>query len=361
MSASRPGLLALARVLLVRVVVPLYVLAGAISKLLFATGSDLPPFMQELMLRAAYGEGPGLLRAVDSLDLLHLIIAVELLAVGAMFFLRRFAFLAALLILGVFLAVLAADVAFAARTVGFADALVEGSCGCFGPGANVPPITMILIDGVLFLGVLVLGPPARATTRDDDRDDLAPDPAQTPARSPVATLPHVVFLLWIAVGLALAFNSPLRPPVTDQGERVELREGEWRPNDWVGLRFEETPLAGYVTVDPLMLGGGTQHWILYRRSCPVCHNLFETEYAAALPEGVDAVVAVHVPPPPDAPAVGESEEVDCPDCHFEELPPGVDWIIPTPFTVVVEEGEVTRVINHLLEGQPKIQRRGDRD
>lgn len=312
---------ATASTVFLRFLLPAYILLGAVTKLLYAKPADLPQWIQSWLLSSTT------ITTDIRPMLISAIITVELLAILVMVFLPRFAKAAGIFILTAFSFVLIAEVVHLTNRYPLMEALFDGSCGCFGTAVGIPPGVMLIIDVVLLIAV------------------VAASRAQI-ARIRIGTGSLIAFIALGLVSAALAFQAPListnRPPTQE-----ELGDNVLRPQLWIGKQFSETPLARIVDIDPTMLGGGRQQWIFYRKSCSVCHGLFEREYADAdLPNGLTAVVAIEVPHPPGAPPIAE-EEIACPTCEFVQLDPTIDWLVTTPGTVIIEDG----VIVEFIDGQ----------
>ncbi len=304
-------------VILLRVLLPLYILAGVLMKLLFARPSELPQWIQSRLLESS-------LTTDVRPTLLAFIILVELVAVLVMVLLPRFARMVGAVILAAFLFVLISEVTYLANRYPLMQALFDGSCGCFGEAVAIAPGVMLIIDGVLLILLMLTSRRALPTT------DIE--------KSRVVAL--VTLSLLSAV---LAFQAPL---LSGRLSQDVLADNVLRPHYWIGKPFSETPLARIVDIDPTMLGGGKQHWVFYRKSCSVCHGLFEDDYSGLeLPEGLTAVVAIHVPHPPGAPPPSSEEEIECPTCEFVELDPNVDWLVSTPGTVIIEDGIIVEYID----------------
>lgn len=302
---------------LFRIVVPLWVLVGAMYKLLFAQPSELPSWIVHWLQRQ--DQWPWLPELM-----LHGFIGIELAAVGMMVFLPRLARPVAITILGAFVFVLIAEITHLVRVAppdqGLFNVLWTGDCGCFGGKMTIPPLIMLIIDGgLLVLAVSLGGPRAK--------------------KAAWSAAPIAAAVVWVLVCGAVAWQSPLIQPE----QIVESRdvEGWLYPQKWVGKHFDETELALHLNVHPTDYPAGTQQWIFYRKSCPVCHTMFEEEYAAGFPEGVDIVVAISVPRSRlVGSAVEPEEEVYCPQCEFTQLPEGTDWVVSTPSILTIDENSM---------------------
>ena len=129
--------------LLVRLVVPLWLLAGASVKL-YTLNPKLLPEPVLLVVRDS-----ARLFGIENLNWwlgtsLRTMIAVEIMLALIMISAPRLARFAASFILTIFLAVLVATMAMAAKRDGI-SAIWNGSCGCFG-SVSPPPLGMFAID-----------------------------------------------------------------------------------------------------------------------------------------------------------------------------------------------------------------------
>src|SRR5262245_7833377 len=119
-----------AGIVLTRIVVPLWVLAGAAFKLYERTPSNLPV----VILQGAKKAG------VDDLGmLLRTLIGLEFFAVAVMMLVPRLSRAMAIFMLSCFCAILLGDIAMKAS-----------HCGCFG-SLPIKPWQMLIVDGSLLL------------------------------------------------------------------------------------------------------------------------------------------------------------------------------------------------------------------
>ena len=300
MPAPRRPLPAAVGVLLSRLLVPLWVLTGASFKAYFATPANLPP----TLFRPANEAG------VDLLVLLWVIVALELLAVGVMFFLPRLARAMAIFMLVCFCIVLIGEMATGNFT----------SCGCLGD-LKFPPWAMLLVDGGMLLGILL-----------SRRPDPAP-PATSVARWATAGV-------WTAAGVAISAAmilpagrapEPVTPPggtTVDGGRTPRPLDPYYVANcdDWVGKRWDEIDLAQYMLQWPEDVDQGQQYVIFYGRTCEQCEALFEMYFTS--PPVPTTVVAV--PEEKTGFADVEGHASLCQGCAELELPVGSDWVVTTP-------------------------------
>jgi hypothetical protein len=296
----------------------LWLLTGALFKLFLGSPKDLPP----IVLSVAKGMGLGA-------DLtLRLAVAVEL-VIGVLTLLRpKLGWLPITLQFLVFETILL-------------QMLLSGdaSCGCFGSQITVSPAIMLSIDSA----VLLLAALSR--------------PWALPASGPLG-IPRALSLLlcvaapWIVIPAIV--DVPVRPaggqqlPPDGTGtEQVAPMASAWslpsplpryaelEPDTWVGQPVHFTQLAIWLDPDQLPIDA---HIVLYRQTCEHCQTHLE-ELAVA--------------PPPPMPFLlvriiekGDSEENRLthvmPEGLHMELPAQVEFVIETPWDVVLEDWTVTR-------------------
>ena len=123
--------------LLVRLIVPGWILFGAITKVLGATPKSLPRSILDA------GESIGF---TDHFLLLSVLTAIEFFFIGLMLFIPKVARIAAITILSIFLLVLCVEIYNGAV-----------SCGCLGEH-SLDPKVMFLIDFSMLLGIVLCTP-----------------------------------------------------------------------------------------------------------------------------------------------------------------------------------------------------------
>jgi hypothetical protein len=306
---------------LLRAIVPLWICAGATFKLLEGNPGLLP----KGILIDAHKLGINL----DAL--LATLISIEYVAAIAIVFLPRLARPTAIFMLAVFCLVLLREIA-AGNT----------SCGCL--GAKSPsPFVMLIIDGAMLAGILLLKP-RRWTT--------------APARRwPVAA---AIVLAGAAAGTSFGWLLPMQPtaplppppdPVTPGltsggatgGERVPEPlplPTYWFESDyqtWVGRDWTEVDLFRFMDVPPVGLTGGKWYVVFYGRTCDHCEVMFR-DILAPNPDLARRVIAIEVPTEDDGAVAAGSWEVPATACRMMRLPAGVNWIITTPLALRIEYG-----------------------
>ena len=328
--------------LLCRVIVPLWVLTGAVFKLVESSPKLLP---KETILKVVDGLGIDLYLGLATL------IALEFLAVAVMFFLARFARAMAIFMLSVFCLVLLGEMVRG----NFAD------CGCL--GANSPPPWLMLgIDGGLLLAVLLLKPRVAG-------------PAEIKKWVIPATAVFMIAGTAASYGIVIpAGRAPVEvvqindEPGETQSDRVSKpAAGGVRPSSqptvqpdgtidnptpaplpsyffvsdiesWVGKPWREVELVQLMRNWPSDLDSAKRHIIFYSRTCDHCEEMFRKDLVGELAAPVTAV---------EIPASKTQLRGDNPwsmpqtQCQLLTLPIGTDWILTAPLIITIENGVVT--------------------
>lgn len=267
---------------LVRILLPLYIGGGAAAKLLTGDPSALPPIVQRWL-----GEVPGLDLKVGFL----LIIAAELVIALVLALHGGLSRLVAGGVLVVFGALLVQQ-----QVTGVA------TCGCFG-SLSLPTWVMLVIDGLLLLGVLVL-PFRRAGERGGGDVSLA-------RWGVLAALSVAVVVGVLVGGRALVASRWHTGPGCAALPESGMVRVDIDPRQWVGQRLSETPLACYLPTGSITaVKADVQVWVLYDHACPHCRHLFEERHAVARPASQGVVVAVNMNPAEIDPEL----DVPCPSC-----------------------------------------------
>jgi len=298
---------ATAAVVLARVVVPLWLLAGAVLKLVDSSPRHLPVALVKWL------GGLG----VDLGFVLRFSIGVELAVVGVMWLLPRLARPVGIAMLAAFVPVLIGDLALGAS-----------SCGCFG-AVQVSPVVTFVMDIGFLLGLWLLG--RRAAP-------LAASPT-------LPTLQVVAAGLWTVASFAVAFGltagstpAPGDSLAVATGSAAVPAEGFYLPRyaDWIGQPWSDVPISAWIVGAPDDLGTGRRLVLFYRKDCEHCHALMEAFFVGEL---AVPTTAVAVPERGGFPTVGV-QPFPCDQCSRAELPAGVDWFLQTPVLVRLEGGVV---------------------
>lgn len=326
-----------------RMVVPAWVLAGAVFKLMERNPALLPPPVRNFIdeVGSALGVGDPAAWLVFSM---RAIIGVELAAVAAMVLFPRLSRAIAASLLSLFLLVLSVTLWQGYERGGFTGMMTD--CGCFGSkGPNA--VVMFICDAVL-LGLV-------ATFR-------VPLPAHWPKIE--RRMMGVTAAVAVA-GLAVAFAVPLRTVASSDpeegtlpGQVVPPDGGTPSANPWAGRRpapepvyfdrFERwvgTPLADHKLAlqisRPLPAGfpDGKWHLVLYREDCDHCHELLELYFAGPLDT---PAIAIKIPD-----SSGTPLEMPCTECHLHELAKGPNYVIASPILLTVVDGIVVCAVENV--------------
>ena len=292
---------------LARVVVPLWLLVGGVLKLVDGSPRHLPLALVEWL-------GP---LGIDLGFVLRFSIVVELTVVGVMWLLPRLARPVGIAMLAAFLPVLIGDVAMGAS-----------SCGCFG-AVQVPPVVTMVMDVGFLLGLWLLGKGV---------ESLKPAPV-------LATRNVIAAGLWGLASCAMAFGmttggAPVEGAASEPATAAAAlpAQGYYLPDygGWIGSRWSELPVAGWILGAPPDLATGQRLLLFYRKDCEHCHELMEAYFVGEL---AVPTTAVAVPERGGFPTEGV-KPFPCDQCSLAELPAGVDWFLKAPVLVRLEDGIV---------------------
>lgn len=296
---------AVVAVLLVRIVVPLWLLIGGVLKWIDGSPANLP---------LAFVKGLGGL-GVDLLFVLQFSIAVEIAVVGVMWLLPGLARPVGIAMLAAFVPILVADVLMGAS-----------SCGCFGAVQVHPAVTMT-VDLVFLFGLWWCG---RGVPRLEMADVLP-------------SWQVVLAGLWTMASFAVAFGLASPGGTTTTGRTWDTQtalpaEGYYMPqyDAWMGRPWSEIPLAMWIRGAAEDLDAGIHYILFYRKDCEHCHELMEAYFSGPL---TWPTTAVAVPERDGFPTTGVQPFV-CDECSTAELPAGIDWFIATPALIRLSNGVV---------------------
>jgi len=310
------GLRATAGLLICRIVVPLWILAGVLLKLSAASPRLLP---KEMLLDAdRFG--------LNLKMLLATLIAIEFAVIAVILFVPRLARATAVFMLACFCVILIREIAAG-----------NASCGCL--GTNSPsPWVMLAVDGALLLGVILLKPRAM--------------PKLDGARWPLAVAGVLTVVGGIAsfVRITGAPAAPVVDPVPVQTDGTTSgppklthkplpSEGYWIESDfdsWLDRHWTEIELFQFMDSAPRDMETGTRYVVFYSLSCDHCEDMFYNDLAPD-PALAAMVTAVEIPPTngPDSNAWTRPET----ECELMTLPQ-FDWIVTSPIAIRVEDGIV---------------------
>lgn len=295
-------------VALARVVVPLWLAAGAVLKLMDLSPAHLPASM----IKWCGGLG------IDLMFVLRFTIAAELIVAGVMVLLPPLSRWIGIAVLITFVPVLIGDLALGAS-----------SCGCFG-AVKVSPWITLVTDVTFLLGILVLG-------RREPRLALTPN---------LPTSKAIIAGVWSLLSVAMAFGLPAPAPAVDGGAALAgsvnvpalPADGYYMPQylEWIGQPFSDLDVAFWTGNLPDDLDFGPQFVIFFRKDCEHCHELMELHFSGALEYPTTAIAV----PERDGFPTENLQAFDCPECRLAALPAGIDWFFQTPVLVRLVDGVV---------------------
>jgi len=334
-ASTMPAWVRMIDIALVRVIVPLWILTGAVFKLVEFAPSTLPETIRE----------PAANMGMDLHVLLPVLIGLEFLAVAVLFFIRPLARLMALFMLGVFCLILIGE-------------LLKGntSCGCLG-GASPPPWVMLAIDGAMLVGVLAT---SIAMLMAGERF--------LPWTPRLQRVPYIAAVALTAAGFSLSFgalaadinerqnivsgqndddangapqNQPNDPRANPDAKSLP---GYWmttgdEPESWEGKSWREIDIFQYMKRLPSDMDAPLKYIVFYRRNCSHCATMFNNDFVHSAIGSKTTAIEV----PMDKSTMTPPNPWPMPDtkCELMELPLGVDWIITTPLALRIENGIVT--------------------
>ena len=366
-----------------RLAIPLWLLAGAIYKLIERNPKLLPPPVFTLVQSM---DGWLWLTGTAWLDsATRLIILGELALVAIMLCMPRLARTVAIAVLGLFCIILLSVILPEFQKGGFAQAW-KGSCGCFGAsGPN--PLIMLGIDSTLLVLALLskrtpstpelpiqFGWPSSAALAviasvivsvvsdraaielppevpqtDPSPELVSPDPApvaptpvspstptktetdQTTTKIAPAPVPAVAAVPWPG------FPKKAAPYYVPEFAK------------WVGNRLDSQDLARLMTpAPPASINSGTWLVMFYREDCEHCHELLQNYFSGPLKT---QTLTIAIPDTDPAAAL----EMPCSECQLRSLFKGPDYVLTTPVLMKVVDGIVTDVVTD-SDNHPAIER-----
>jgi hypothetical protein len=302
--SNTAGVAGAAAVILARVIVPLWLLTGAVLKLVDLSPTHLPVAL--IKWAGALG--------VDLVFVLRFGIAAELIVVGVMFVLPPLARWTGILMVGSFLPILVGDLMLGAS-----------SCGCFG-AIEVNPWVTLVTDVTFFLGLLFLG-------RREPRLALT---------SSLPTSRVLAVGIWSLLSVVIAFAAPADTPAASSaiaGDHQPLpANGYYLPayEEWIGQPFQELDIATWAIGLPDDLDVGQHFVIFFRKDCEHCHELLEVYFSGTLDWPTTAIAV----PERDGWPTENLQPFTCHECRTAELPAGIDWFLQTPVLVRLMDGLV---------------------
>lgn len=334
---------------LIRIVVPVWILAGALFKFASRDPALLPKQFRALL------HGIGL----DLKISLAILLGIEIAAVAVMLFVPRLARLMAVVMLFAFIVVLVNEMI--AGNI--------GSCGCLG-SFSPPPWIMLAIDVLLL--ILVVGiRPADLTGQASIRLGMAQASivfivAAAIAFAWVLDKPTVVASTLPTTSNAVE-NAPTIDPATPdnpqmfgtspsssddaqlttesstpsmRADATAMPTKDWYELDttgWVGKNINDIDLVQYTRGLPSNLDEGDQYLIYYSRTCDHCQMLLEFQFGFGAPVPTTLVA---VPETAEGFTADDLLDNPCLDCQMAELPTGVNWLMTPPLVMALRDGEV---------------------
>ncbi|MAI67216.1 MAG: hypothetical protein CMJ26_05005 [Phycisphaerae bacterium] len=297
--------------ILIRIVVPAWIIFGALQKAVGGTPKSLP--------RSVLDAGSKL-GIDDHFLLLASLVSIEFYFVAFMLFCSKFAKRAGALMLATFLLVLAVEM--------FGYGNFE-SCGCFGE-KSLSPMAMFGIDLALLLGILLIKPRTSKCGPNKGNRTL------------------LLVSTFTLISCLYTFNAVMqhRPATAiannnDNGREIaEPLPASWYPKDissWVGKSIDDVPLFDWVEDLPSTIREGKQYVIFYSLTCDHCEALL-WEYFE-FPTVPTTLVAI--PQSTNGFNYDGAFENPCHDCDKTELRIGVDWIVGAPLVVALDNGAIT--------------------
>ncbi len=356
-------------VLICRIAIPLWVLAGAIYKLVERNPKLLPPPVFKVVQGM---DGMFWIAGNDWLDTAtRLIVLAEFSLVWAMVCMPRVARTAAIALLSFFCLILLMVIVPEFQAGGFSQAW-KGSCGCFGKGGP-NPVVMLGIDSLL-LGLAILS--KRSATR------VVPVSFGLPAfislsiigllvLSAVPKRGSIEIVIEPAVALESANETPAATTEASNGQQQSgsldpikpaiappqvpplsaLQPSAWpaRPEraapyyvpafeTWVGTRLDSQELALLMQpTAPESLNSGTWIVIFYREDCEHCHELMQAHFTGPLAQPTLAIAIPDTDP-------AASLEMPCDQCQTRTLFKGPEYVLTTPVMMKVVNGVITAIM-----------------
>jgi hypothetical protein len=280
----------------------LWILAGAVAKLLLGTPKDLPAIVRD---HSPFG-----------LDLtFHLVIGIELALVGFAWILPRLAAFPVLALFAFFDFILVSQLRAGAE-----------SCGCFGATIKVDPRVMLAVDSALILGLL-LTRPWRSMGLSSRR------------LAPLAACVAIGFALpWIVI------RNPGAAPVAGQDPAGTLapapRYVVMEPDTWVQKSvYDVADLTRWIEQDKLPTDGRI---VLWRQSCEHC-----AAHLRLMADSKDETVPILLVQIRDDLKAGRAVDLmpNGPNVTHVELPENQEIVLQTPWELVVEGGVITAALD----------------
>lgn len=340
-----------------RLAVPAWITAGALTKLVENDPRNLPKPIFDLVLSL---DGTFGLQGVAWMDFaLRSICGVEFVIAGMILCMPRIARPLATAVLALFCVILLWLIGTGWAKDGF-EAVLKGSCGCFGK-SGMNPLYMLLIDGTLLAGVMLTGKACgcgqRSWTAGGGRAAIVAaigiavafgmparsvqleDPASTTPTTPVVTPP-------VAPPVTPPANPQANPPAvvpsvptTAWPARPSQVQPYYLPDfaTWVGKPLASQPeMALLDAPPPATIASGTWIVMLYRADCEHCHEVLEAHFVGSLKRP-----ALLIGIPDHDPA--NEQPMPCTECTIRTFLKGPNYVVQTPVVMRIKDGVVEAV------------------
>jgi len=332
--------------LLVRLVVPAWLLTGAAIKLQERSPMLLPSPVRDALKGVANAMGRGSEADFAAfLDVaLRVIVSGEFALAAAMITLPALSRRIAIPMLSLFVLILLTVVARG-----------EASCGCF--GSKGPPPWAVLVGDAILLGLCLWMKPV--VTRGSVGGCIALAAMGTavafgvPPKSTIATTP-VAPPAPARSSTPIAPETPAAPPTTMQPQAGASASSmlAWpsapaalQPyylpqfEQWVGKRLRDQPVAALIS-GPIPSDLEKGRWIVmfFREDCEHCHAVLDRHFSPKVPL---PTLLVSVPDADPAASLPNP----CSECQLRTLPKGPDWVIGTPVLLSLQDGVVKGVLS----------------
>lgn len=332
-----------------RLAVPAWITAGAFTKLAENDPRNLPKPIFDLVLSL---DGTFGLQGVAWMDFaLRAICGTEFIIAGMILCMPRIARPLATAVLALFCLILLWLIGTGWAKDGF-DAVLKGSCGCFGK-SGMNPLYMLLIDGALLAGVrltnracgsstcswtagsgraglaaavgiaVAFGMPARTVQLEDPAATTPTTPPVTPPATPSVTPPVI----------------PPSVPASAWPARPSQVQPYYLPDfaTWVGKPLASQPeMALLDAPPPATISSGTWIVMLYRADCEHCHEVLEAHFVGALKRP-----ALLIGIPDHDPA--NEQPMPCTECTIRTFLKGPNYVVQTPVVMRIKDGTVEAV------------------
>ncbi len=347
-----------------RLAVPAWITAGALTKLVENDPRNLPKPIFDLVLSL---DGTFGLQGVAWMDFaLRSICGAEFVIAGMILCMPRIARPLATAMLALFCVILLWLIGTGWAKDGF-EAVLKGSCGCFGK-SGMNPLYMLLIDGTLLAGVMLTGKACgcgqRSWTAGGGRAAIVAaigiavafgmparsvqleDPASTTPTTPTVEPP-----------VTPPANPPANPPVNPPAVAPSVPTSSWpaRPSQvqpyylpdfatWVGKPLASQPeMALLDAPPPATIASGTWIVMLYRADCEHCHEVLETHFVGSLKRP-----ALLIGIPDHDPA--NEQPMPCTECTIRTFLKGPNYVVQTPVVMRIKDGVVEAVCTDHEDG-----------